>query len=218
MAKKGYEGIGMNGIIAKWYAKTVEQDYEQYEELADRLSKILTGKKDILEVAPGPGYLSIELAKRPNFQVTGLDISETFVQIASGKAREKNVAAKFIVGNVSAMPFKAEQFDFVVCRAAFKNFSEPLQAMNEMFRVLRPGGKALIIDMRHDITDEEIAFHVKQMNLGKWDSFFTSWAFKTMLRNRAYSTQQMEKMSTASKFTNYRIDSAPVGFELWLEK
>lgn len=170
MSKKAYIGIGMNGVIAKWYAKTVEKDYDQYRQLADRIRSILSGKKDILEVAPGPGYLSIELAKELNFKVTGLDISETFVQIASDRAKEERVDARFVVGNVSEMPFEGEQFDFVVCRAAFKNFSQPLEAINEIFRVLRPGGKALIIDMRKDATDQEIAFQVDQMKLGKWDS------------------------------------------------
>ncbi len=48
------------------------------------------------------------------------------------------------------MPFESETFDFLLCRAAFKNFTEPLQALREMCRVLKPGGRALIIDLRRD--------------------------------------------------------------------
>ena len=48
------------------------------------------------------------------------------------------------------MPFEDNEFDFVLCRAAFKNFSEPVAALREMHRVLKPGGKALIIDLRRD--------------------------------------------------------------------
>lgn len=218
MLKKGYKGIGMNGIIAKWYAKTVEKDYKEYEELANRIRKILDGKKDILEVAPGPGYLSIELAKHSNFNVTGMDISETFVQIANEKAKEQQVSANFVVGNASQMPFKEKQFDFIVCRAAFKNFSEPLQAINEMFRVLKEGGRALIIDLRKDVKDEAIHSYVRQMNLNKVDQIITKWTFKNMLIKRAYSIEQIKQLANRSNFSIFRIDETSTGFELWLEK
>ena len=48
------------------------------------------------------------------------------------------------------MPFDSGSFDFVYCRAAFKNFSEPIRAIDEMNRVLKPGGKAVIVDLRKD--------------------------------------------------------------------
>lgn len=217
MGKKGYKGMGMNGFIAKWYAKLVANDYEQYRELAERLRQMFTGAKAILEVAPGPGFLSIELAKA-NFQVTGLDISPTFVEIAGQRAREAKVPVKFMVGNASAMPLADAQFDLVVCRAAFKNFAQPLAAVNEMFRVLKPGGKALIVDMRHDITDAAIDAYVNQMGGTKWNKMMTSWSFKGMLRKWAYSPEQIKQLSTAGNFKNYRIDLNPIGFEWWLEK
>jgi ubiquinone/menaquinone biosynthesis C-methylase UbiE len=207
----------MNGSIAKWYTKLTEKDYEQYRELAGRIRKMFTGGKTVLEVAPGPGFLSVELAKA-GFQVTGMDISQTFVRIAGERARDAQVAAEFMVGNVSAMPLKEAQFDMVVCRAAFKNFAEPLAAVNEMHRVLKPGCKALIVDMRNDISDETIDSYVNQMDAGIWDRMMTAWTFKGMLRKRAYSLEQVKQLSIASNFKNYRIDPNPMGFEWWLEK
>ncbi len=59
-------------------------------------------------------------------------------------------------GNASSMPLDAEAFDFVFCRAAFKNFSEPVRALQEMYRVLKPGGQALIIDLRRDASRKSI--------------------------------------------------------------
>lgn len=217
MSKKACKGLGMNGSIAKWYTKLTVKDYDQYRELAGRIRKMFTGEKAVLEVAPGPGFLSIELAKA-GFRVTGMDISQTFVQIASERARDAQVSARFIVGNVSAMPLNEAQFDFVVCRAAFKNFAEPLAAVNEMYRVLKPGGKALIVDMRNDITDEAIDSYVNQLDVNQWDKMMTSWTFKSMLRKRAYSLEQVKQLSAAGDFRNYRIDPNPMGFEWWLEK
>ena len=46
------------------------------------------------------------------------------------------------------MPYEDESFDFVVCRAAFKNFADPVGALNEIHRVLRPGGKGSVHDLR----------------------------------------------------------------------
>ena len=104
----------------------------------------------VLEVAPGPGYFCIELAKLGDYSITGLDISHTFVEIASKKAAEAGVHVDFRQGNASSMPFADNTFDFLLCRAAFKNFGQPVRALQEMCRVLKPGGRGLIIDLRKD--------------------------------------------------------------------
>jgi len=82
----------------------------------------------VLDVAPGPGFFAIELAKLGDFRITGLDISRTLVKIAAKNARTAGVNVDFRLGNASAMPFADESFDFVYCSAAFKNFSEPVKA------------------------------------------------------------------------------------------
>ena len=92
-----------------------------------------------LEVAPGPGYLAVEMARTGRVLVTGLDVSRTFVQIAEQNAREAGVSVDFRQGDAAAMPFADDSFDLVVCQAAFKNFTLPQTAIAEMHRVLRPG-------------------------------------------------------------------------------
>jgi hypothetical protein len=72
---KGYKGIGMEGRIATWYAKNTWKDIAEFRRLADRFAQDTPADSHILEVAPGPGYLSIELAKRGQYAITGLDIS-----------------------------------------------------------------------------------------------------------------------------------------------
>ncbi len=88
----------------------------------------------------GPGYFAIELAKLGDYRVTGLDISETFVEIARANAAQAGVKVDFRRGDASNLPFPKESFDFLLCRAAFKNFSEPQRALEEMHRVLKPSG------------------------------------------------------------------------------
>ena len=121
-------------------------------------------------------------------------------------------------GDASAMPFGDESFDLIVCRAAFKNFSEPVKAIAEMRRVLKPGGRAMIIDLRRDTPKEEIYAHVDNMNVGKLNSAFIKLTLRTMLLKRAYTREEFEKFIAESGFKNYDIREASVGFEITLVK
>jgi ubiquinone/menaquinone biosynthesis C-methylase UbiE len=172
----------------------------------------------VLEVAPGPGYFAIELAKLGHFQITGLDISNTFVEIARRNAQQQNVAVDFRHGNASRMPFADESFDLIVCRAAFKNFSEPVRALAEMRRALRPGGKALIIDLRRDTPQEEIDKYIDAMNTGSVSATFMKWTFRFMLLKRAYTREEFEKMIAESGWESAQINEAPLGFEITFTK
>jgi ubiquinone/menaquinone biosynthesis C-methylase UbiE len=138
--QKAYKGMGMEGSVARWYEKTTRKDMAEFRKLAERLRASLPDGTNMLEVAPGPGFLAIEMAKGGKFHVTGLDISKTFVELARKNAAGVGVSIDFREGNASAMPFAENSFDLLVCRAAFKNFSEPVKALHEMHRVLRPGG------------------------------------------------------------------------------
>ena len=129
--QKGYKGVGMEGWTARWYARTRLNEIDDFRHEAEKVAEKLRPECDVLEVAPGPGYFSIELGKLGTFHITGLDISRTFIEIASQNARTAGVKIAFRLGNASAMPFPGESFDFVYCSAAFKNFSQPVEAMND---------------------------------------------------------------------------------------
>ena len=158
---KGYKGLGMEGRIAAWYARNTARDMPDFAALAQRVTAALPAGSRMLEVAPGPGYLAIEIVRRGAYEVVGLDVSHTFVEIATRNAREANVDIDFRQGNASAMPFPENTFDFILCRAAFKNFSQPVTAMNELHRVLKPGGQALIVDLRKDASMDDINAYIK---------------------------------------------------------
>src|SRR5438876_7539305 len=120
---KGYKGLGMNGFIATWYANNTQKNMAAYRRSAQQVAEQVAEGATILELAPGPGYLAIELAKLGNYHIVGLDISPTFVEIAQAKAKEAGVNVDFRQGNASQMPLDDDLFDFSVCSAAFKNFS-----------------------------------------------------------------------------------------------
>ncbi|HEY1786563.1 MAG TPA: class I SAM-dependent methyltransferase [Verrucomicrobiae bacterium] len=217
-ASKPYIGMGMEGFMAWWYAKSTKNDLNSFRTEAQTIAAQLKPAADVLEVAPGPGYFSIELAKAGPFKITGLDISRTFVQIAQRNAGEQSVRVDFQHGNASAMPFEPDTFDFIYCRAAFKNFSQPIEAINEMHRVLRPGGRAQIVDLRKDVSMDEINAYVKNTGRGWFDAMFTRLAFRTLLIKRAYTKQDFLNMAQKSRFGRCRVDTTSIGLEVHFEK
>jgi ubiquinone/menaquinone biosynthesis C-methylase UbiE len=171
----------------------------------------------VLEVAAGPGYLSIEMARLRRLDVTALDISHTFVEIGRDGARQAGVSVDFQQGDVAKMPFEADSFDLIVCQAAFKNFTLPRTALAEVYRVLRTGGTAVIQDMSRGATHADIEEEVKGMGLGRLSSFMTK-ATLERLRNRAYSPLQFELLVAESPFQTCEITIAGIGLEVRLTK
>ena len=214
-----FKGPEMEGPIARWYARVrgSQSQLEAYRKQASQLTAGLPQGARVLEVAPGPGYLAIEIARLGGFQVTGLDISRTFVEIAAENARQAGVAVEFRQGDVAEMPFANESFDLVVCQAAFKNFTLPRSALAEMHRVLRSGGTAVIQDMSRDATHADIDREVKGMELGRI-STFTTTATLEMLRRRAYSAAQFERLAGQSPFQTCAVRTEGIGLEVRLNK
>lgn len=209
----------MEGGMARWYNKqrgTPEQ-LRVYREQAAELTAPLSKGASVLEVAPGPGYLAIEIARLGRFSVSGLDISRTFVGIEGENAAKAGVTIDFRQGDVAAMPFHADRFDLLVCQAAFKNFRQPVAALNEMHRVLRPGGTAVIQDMRKEASRADIAREVQQQGL-RGASGFVTRVILGGLRRRAFTEQQFEQLAGQSAFGGAEIRGAGIGVEVRLRK
>ncbi len=205
-------------MVAKWYTTNTGKTLDEFTKLARRIADQLPRGSSVLEVAPGPGYFCIELAKLGPYSITGLDISHTFVEIASKKAAAAGVRVDFQQGNVSNMPFASDTFDFLLCRAAFKNFGQPVRALEEMCRVLKPGGRGLIVDLRKDASLESINHEVDGMGLNAVNKVITKLVFRTFLLKTAYTKQQFQQMLAQAKFRTVDIHEAGIGFEISMTK
>jgi ubiquinone/menaquinone biosynthesis C-methylase UbiE len=216
---KDYRGLPMEGPIARWYARnTVAGRKADFEQAARAVTAGLPAGSAILEVAPGPGYLSIMLARGGQYRVSGLDISRTFVEIERRNAQAAGVAVDFHLGSASQMPFGDEQFDRVVCQAAFKNFTRPVEALDEMHRVLRPGGQAVIFDLNADTSAAEINHEVAGMGLNALNAWFTRLTFKYVLLKSAYTPQRFMQLAERSRFQTADIQREGIGIAVWLSK
>jgi ubiquinone/menaquinone biosynthesis C-methylase UbiE len=216
--QKAWKGKGMEGTVARWYARTRRNDMLDFRRDAKAVAECLRIGCHVLEVAPGPGFFAVELAKLGDFKITGLDVSQTLVEIATENARNAGVKIDFRLGNASAMPFAGESFDFIYCSAAFKNFSEPVKALDEMYRVLRPGGEAAVVDLCKDASFDEIDTYIKQSGRSRIDAWMTKWTFRHVLLKRAYTKDEFVRMAAQSRFGICQINVAPIGFEVRLTK
>jgi ubiquinone/menaquinone biosynthesis C-methylase UbiE len=214
---KAYKGMGMEGSIAHWYDRATRKDMPEIRELAARIAAIVPSAGQVLEIAPGPGFLSIELARR-GLNVRAVDISKTFVEIAQRNAAAEEATVDIQQGNASALPLPDASVDFVVCRAAFKNFTEPVKALAEMRRVLRPGGSALLIDMRRDASLPDIKRYVDNLGVNWLNRRFMMFTFRHMLIKRAYPLDEIRRMAAQAGWPSPRIEASSTGFEAWTTK
>ena len=99
---------------------------------------------DVLEVAIGTG-LNIPLYS-PDLKVTGIDLSPEMLDIARKRAADLDRDIDLQEGDAHKLAFDDESFDTVVCTFSLCNIPDPHQAVTEMRRVLRPGGRLVLVD------------------------------------------------------------------------
>jgi ubiquinone/menaquinone biosynthesis C-methylase UbiE len=121
---------------------TDDLDRRFSEDLANTLGR---DKKVILDVGSGTGYISVILAMLGH-TVTGVDFSKKMLAISAEKAKKLGMSIKFIEGDAENLPFEDNSFDAVVNRHLLWTLPNPEKAVQEWFRLAKPGGKMVIID------------------------------------------------------------------------
>lgn len=217
LARK-FKDLGLKGKQAQRYdAFSREYRMEDFREYAVLAASFLGQGASVLEVAAGPGYFCIELARLGDFEITGLDISDDLVKIARANAVESGVKVDFTQGNASAIPFRDAAFDLVFCSWAVKNFMQPVKVLNEVYRVLKPEGTALIVDLNHDSTGEDWREYAAQRGLTGMTSLAMRIAF-IIQRNGAYSAGQFERLLDGTPFQQREIRSRGLNLCISLTK
>ena len=103
------------------------------------------GALDALDVGSGTGFLSLELAARGH-RVTGVDFAPSMIALAEHKAAERGLKIRFEQGDAEQLPFARASFDLVISRHVLWTLPHPEAAIDEWLRVLRPGGRLVIVD------------------------------------------------------------------------
>jgi ubiquinone/menaquinone biosynthesis C-methylase UbiE len=141
----------------------------------------LTGNERVLDVATGGGHAAFALAPSAR-EVVALDLTRQMLEMARQEAIARQLAnISYLEGNAQAIPCEDETFDVVVCRQAAHHFPRWEQGIQEWARVLKPGGKLLVVD---SVSPEEPEFdlflneieilrdpsHVRNHRISEWQS------------------------------------------------
>ena len=116
------------------------------------IKEIVDGtQQQILDVACGTGDSTIAIAKamEPGGRVTGIDISAGMMEPLMRKAAHEGVhdRIKLLQADALQMPFEADTFHRVTCAFGIRNFEDRKKGLAEFLRFLKPGGKAVILEL-----------------------------------------------------------------------
>jgi demethylmenaquinone methyltransferase/2-methoxy-6-polyprenyl-1,4-benzoquinol methylase len=118
--------------------------HHRWRERAADLARLGEGDR-VLDVATGTGDLAVALARRvgPSGEVTGLDFSEAMLELA----RQKAPGIRFEAGNALELPYGDGEFDAATVGFGARNFSDLGRGLREMARVVRPGGRVVVLEI-----------------------------------------------------------------------
>ncbi len=168
---------------------------------------------DILEIGPGPGYVGLELAKQVNPRTfTGCEISPAMIRIAEKNAKEYGIDARYVQGNGMNMPLPDAAFDCVISNGSMHEWEDPVEVFNEIYRVLRPGGRYCITDMRRDIS-----FFKRYMIYLNTKPKEIRPGFLSSL-NASYTQEEIQELLDSSKLKDATVKKDFMGLSITGEK
>jgi ubiquinone/menaquinone biosynthesis C-methylase UbiE len=185
---------------------------KSFEEIAHFIGDILTDG-NVLDIGTGPGRLLSEISKQaPKLKFFGLDISTAMIDLA-----KQNLASvpdvDLRVGNINQTDFQDNFFDCIVSTGSFYNWDNPVQGLNEIFRILKPDKTAYIYDSYKDFDIK--AFHTRLNQNLKGYNFFRKTISKYFLQRQLRMTYQLDEYKEIlgqTKFKdNYSIEPIDLG-------
>lgn len=154
-----------------------------------------TGSERVLDLGCGAGHSAIAAAAKAA-HVTALDVTPEMLEVAASLATSRGLTnITFQQGDVSALPFAEASFDVVTSRVSAHHYADPAAALSEAFRVLRPGGRFLLVDtiVPEDPTLDTFyncfellrdSSHVRNWRATEWLRMLTAAGFQAALLDR----------------------------------
>jgi ubiquinone/menaquinone biosynthesis C-methylase UbiE len=193
--------------------------YDQMQKRMRDRGWILTGellKRGItqglaLEIGPGPGYLGLDWLKHTQgTTLRGLEISPDMIAIAGRNAQEYGLLPRveYVHSSGDKMPFDDGTFDAAFTNGSLHEWADPRSTFDEIWRVLKPGGRVVISDLRRDMFAPVrwflwVSASPTEMRQGLISSI-----------NAAYTPEELKALIVGTKLENCQVSSTPLGVML----
>ena len=210
----GHEGIDDPEIVEGFNQVALMPQMGLMRWYVARRAARMTARGEAVDLCCGPGYLVAEMARQaPKLHVTGVDLSDEMLAEAEDYARQHDMdqAVSFRKGDVQQIPIADGSVDLVVSTLSLHHRSDPVAVLDEVARVLNPGGSFLIFDLRRDLS--------APVWLLLW--FVTGFLVPPALRraneplasrNAAYTPLEAHDLAERSRLNGWRVTRGP----LWL--
>lgn len=174
--------------------------------MVNRLRK--TQPKQILDIATGTADVAIAMRKLKPDHITGLDLSEKMLEVGRHKVKDKGLShlIQLVKGDSEALPYPDQSFDAVTVAFGVRNFENLLQGLTEMQRVLKPGGKVVILEF-----SRPRIFPVKQL-YDFYFRYFCPWWGKLISKDDSAYRYLYESVNAFPEGDNFLQVASKAGF------
>jgi len=206
--------INMPSFAARLYDNltSVKGVNKSFEEIAFFITSFLKHGK-LLDIGTGPGRLLYEINKcNPQIELYGLDISEAMLEIARKNLQSVN-NIDLCTGNIVKTDYQDNLFDCIVSTGSFYNWDRPVDGLNEIYRILKPGTTAYIFESYKDHNKEIFCSHLKA-NLKGYNIFRKALSKYFLMKQlkMTYSIKDFDDLIKQTKFySSYKIHQIELG-------
>jgi ubiquinone/menaquinone biosynthesis C-methylase UbiE len=218
--------IDMPSFAARLYDNltSVRGVNKSFEEISIFVASAVQNGR-LLDIGTGPGRLLAEINKQiPQIELFGLDISRSMLAVAEHNLQ--HIDRKDLrLGNITGTDYQDDFFDCIVSSGSFYNWNNPVEGLDEIFRILKPGKSAFIFETSRDYDKKLLNSRLKENFRGY--GFLRKAVTKYFLRRQlrmTYSLPEFDQVLKQSMFSGsymiYRIvlGNLPVYVRLELKK
>jgi ubiquinone/menaquinone biosynthesis C-methylase UbiE len=151
--KASIEGIENPEMVEAYNRINKWPPFKFFRKMVVREVKANNPKGKVVDIGCGPGYLINAIAKAlPCLHIIGVDISEEMLKVARSKSSslDLNKRVEYRQGDIQELPFNDNTIDFVISTFSLHHWSDPSEALQEIYRVLEHKGQFIIFDLRRD--------------------------------------------------------------------
>ena len=202
----------------KWYVKQYRNREKTsftdiYHPMYDALQKHAP-EGAVLDIGCGTGSFAVFVAKDGRYEVSAIDPAKNMIAECRKYAAENGVKVDFRIASAGRLPFADESFNMVFSNGALHHWKNPVEAFNEIHRVLKPGGKVMINDLYKDVDRGELDRIVGS----RIESPQARQAFLQSAPQGAFSREEVAGFLENSKFSRYEVQQKAINLGITIEK